>query len=154
MNDELKDHLPTIIATFAIGIAACAFALLQVYNNAGAMNVDMFSMAVWVVPCVFMVICSFVIMVTANAIGRKLFLVVVGVCFVAGVIEMVLTSTWFSNPDIVSALLANSGDGAEVVPPINNPIAVMRDIAAFIVAPTVGSIFGAWLGSRLHPMKR
>lgn len=152
MNDEVRQHLTVIVAVFLLGIAATVFALMQVYGAAGTMDVGSFSNAVFLVPCIAMVICSFVIMLTARAIGRQLFVVVVGVCFVAGIVSMVVTSGWLSNPGIAELLLANSPDGTTITPPVENIVVVMRDIAAFIVAPTVGSIAGAWLGSRLHPM--
>ena len=154
MNEDLKRHLPTIAIVSVIGVLACAFALSQVLASAERMSVDDFSLAVFVVPCIAMVLCSFLIVATSEAIGRQLFLVVVGICLVAGLASLVVTSGWFSEPDVAAKLLANSGEGAAVTPPLDNAITVIRDVAAFVVAPTVGCIAGAWLGSRLHPMRR
>lgn len=138
MSQAVKQHLAVIVVVSLIGIATAVFALMQA-RSAG-LNADTLATAVWVIPCVVMVVASFVIMLTASSIGRQLFLVVAGICFVAGIVGMVVTSGWFS--------------GTDVTPPLQNPIIVMRDIAAFIVAPTVGSIAGAWIGSRVHPVGR
>lgn len=154
VNEVVRQHLTVIVAACLLGIAVTSFALLQIHDAAGSMDASTFSLAIFVVPCVVMVVCSFIIMFTANAIGRQLFVVVVGICFVAGIVSMVVTSGWLSNELIVSQLLANSPDGTTVTPPVQSIIVVMRDIAAFIVAPTVGSIAGAWFGSRLHPIER
>ena len=152
MSEEVKEHLPTVALVSALGVLGAAFALSRVHAAAGDMSVGAFSLAIFVIPCVVMVVCSFVIMLTASAIGRQLFLVVVGICFVAGIVSIFVTSAWFSDPELAALLLANSGEGAEVIPPMNNPLVAMRDVAAFVVAPTVGCIAGAWLGSRIHPM--
>ena len=49
--------------------------------------------------------------------------------------------------------VASSGEGAAIVPSMNNTLVAIRNVAAFVVAPTVGCIAGAWVGSRVHPMK-
>lgn len=152
MSDVVRQHAATIAVVCLLGVVASAFALLQVHDAAGSLDVSTFSSAIFVIPCVAMVICSFIIMMTANAIGRQLFAVVVLACFAAGVVSMVVTSGWLSDAAVVQQLLANSPEGTTVTPPVQNMVVVLRDIAAFVVAPTVGSIAGAWLGSRLHPM--
>lgn len=153
MTEGLKHHLPVIIIVSLIGIATGAFILMNVASNAADMSLDTFSLYVFVIPCIIMAICSLIIMMTASEIGRRLFVTVTGICFAVGVISMVITSSWFSDPTLVSQLLANSPEGTTVTPPIQSPLIVMRNIAAYIVAPTVGSILGAWIGSRMHPMK-
>ena len=154
VSDEVRQHLTVIVATCLLGIVAASFILLQIRNAAGSMDVSTFSLAIFIAPCIVMLICSFVIMVTANTIGRQLFIVVVGICFATGIVSMVVTSGWLSDAGIAAQLLANSPEGTTITPPIQNIVVVMRDIAAFVVAPTVGSIAGAWLGSRLHPIDR
>ena len=154
MSDVVRQHLTVIVATCLLGIAVASFILLQVHDAAGSMDVSTFSLAIFIVPCIVMLVCSFIIMVTANAIGRQLFVVVVGICFATGIVCMVVTSGWLSDANVAAQLLANSPEGTTITPPIQNIVVVMRDIAAFIVAPTVGSIAGAWLGSRLHPIDR
>ena len=152
VSDVVRQHLTVIVAVSLLGIAVTVFALMQIRNAAGSMDASTFSLAIFVIPCAAMVICSFIIMLTAASIGRQLFVVVVGICFVAGIVSMVITSGWLSDANIVEQLLANSPADTTITPPIQNIVIVMRDIAGFIVAPTVGSIAGAWLGSRLHPM--
>ena len=152
MTEGFKRHLPLVVAVSLMGIATCAFALMQVANAASSMSVDGFSMYVILVPCIAMAVCSLVITITASEIGRQLYLAVVGVCFACGIVSMVVTSGWFSDPTISAQLVANSPEGTSITPPLQNPLIVLRDIAAFIVVPTVGCIAGAWLGSRLHPV--
>ena len=152
MTEGFKRHLPVVVVVSLVGIATCVFALMQVANGASGMNVDSFSMYIILVPCIVMVVCSLLITITASEIGRQLYLAVVGVCFVGGIVSMVITSGWFSDPFISAQLLANSPDGTTITPPLQNPLIVLRNIAAYIVAPTVGCIAGAWLGSRLHPV--
>ena len=152
MDDAVRQHMTVIVAVLLLGVIAGAFALLQLRNAAGSLDVGAFSLAVFVIPCVIMVICSFIIMMTAQAIGRQLFAVVVLACFAFGVVSMVVTSGWFADATITDQLLANSPEGTVITVPVQNMVVVLRDIAAFVVAPTVGSIAGAWVGSRLHPM--
>ena len=149
----MNTHMPVVAVVSVIGIVTCAFALSGVLGNVQELDASTFSTLIIVIPCAIMVICSFIIMVTAHEIGRKLFLAVAGVCFAGGVVSMIVTSMWLGDPSVTSALLANSPDGATITVPVNSPIIVMRNIAAYIVCPTVGSIAGAWIGSRLHPVK-
>lgn len=154
MNEDLKRHLPVIVIATLACIAGTVLALMSLKNAAGGMQLDAFSLAVFVIPCIAMLVGSFVIMVTSEVISRKLFVVVTGICLATGVVAMVVTSSWFQDATLVEALLANSPDGTAVTVPIQSPIIVMRDIAAYVVCPAVGSIAGAWVGSRLHPMRR
>ena len=153
VSDELKRHLPIVIAVLAVGIVSGAILLLNVLNASSTLDVGTFSSLVFLVPCAIMVVCSFIIMLTAHEIGRNQFLIVTGTCFVAGLASMVVSSMWMSDATVAANLLANSPDGTTITPPVNSMVVVIRDIAAFIVAPTVGSILGAWIGSRVHPMK-
>ena len=152
MTEGLKAHLPVIVVVSLLGIATGAFALLQVLNAAGSLDVDAFSLYIILIPGVIMVVCPFIITVTASQIGRQLYLIVVGICFVTGIVSMVVTSSWMQDPSVSAQLLANSPDGTQMTPVLQAPVIVLRDIAAFIVAPTVGCILGAWVGSRLHPV--
>ena len=152
MNETVKQHLPVIAVVTLLGIATTYFLLARVYSNAVSLSADSFSTYIFGIPCIGMFICSTVIMMTAHRIGRQLYLVIVAICLVAGVISMLVTSTWLSDESITSLLLANSPAGTVITPVLKSPIVILRDIAAFFVAPTVGCIFGAWLGSRIHPM--
>ena len=154
MSDSVRKHLPIIIVVSLAGIATGYLVLSSVYAGASDMSVEAFNSFIFLVPCACMLACSTIIMLTAQEIGRQMYLIVVGLCLAAGIICMIVTSTWLMDDALASSLLANSPDDAAVVPIINSPVLVLRDIAAFFVAPTVGSIFGAWLGSRLHPMKQ
>ena len=152
MIDDIRENLPSLIAVTAIAVATCAFALMQVHGNAGNLSYEAFSNLIFAIPCVAMVLGPFVVVLVSRQIGRKLYLTLVGICFVLGIATMLVTSSWLSDPDIAAKLLANSAEGTIVLPILNAPIIIMRDIAAFIVCPTVGCIAGAWLGSRLHPV--
>lgn len=152
MTDDIRENLPALIAVTVIGIATCAFALMQVRANAGSMDYGTFSNFIFLIPCAIMLIGSFIVVLMSQQIGRKLYLTLAGICFVLGIVVMVITSSWLSDPDIAAKLLANSEEGTIILPILNAPILIMRDIAAFIVCPTVGCIAGAWLGSRLHPV--
>lgn len=154
MSEGLKRHLPVIVVVTLICLATAAFALSRVLAGASDMSARTFSLYIIVIPCAIMVVGAFAISFTAEEIGRQLFLTVVGICFVLGVACMVVTSTWMSDATIASQLLANSGDGAEITPILDSPLIILRDLAAFVVAPTVGLIAGAWVGSRVHPMRR
>ena len=152
MTESVRKHLPTIVVVAIIGIATTYLVLAQVLANAASLDVDAFSTWIFGVPCIVMFVCAAVIAATAHSIGRQLYLVVVAICLVAGLVCMVVTSGWLSDEATAALLLANSDADAVVTPILNSPILVLRDIAAFFVAPTVGLILGAWLGSRLHPM--
>ena len=152
MSDDIRENLPTLAAVTLIGIATCAFALFQVFANAASFSLSVFGIVIFVIPSAIMLIGSFVIVLSAQRIGRKLYVTILAICFVLGLAVMVGTSVWMADPSISSQLLANSPEGSTVVVPVNSPLVVMRDIAASIVCPTVGCIAGAWLGSRLHPV--
>lgn len=153
MSEGIKQHLPVIIAISLVGLATGAFAMMRIRDGAVGMDVGAFSTYIIVVPCAIMLVCSFLIAVTAPSIGRQLYLIVVGTCLAAGVVSMIVSSIWMADPAVASALLANSADGATVTPVSDSIIIVLRDIAAYIVMPTVGCIAGAWIGSRVHPVK-
>ena len=153
MTDSLKRHLPVIVAVTVVGIATCAFALMQVVNAAPGLAVPTFETLVIVIPCAVMFICSLIVAMTAHTIERALYVTMLVICLVLGVVSMVVTSTWESNATLTAALLANSADGETITAAVNQPIIVMRNIAAYIVMPTLGCIAGAWLGSRMHPME-
>ena len=152
MKESVKQHLPIIAVVTLLGIVTTYFLLARVYNSAASLSADTFSTYIFGIPCIVMFICSTVIMMTAHRIGRQLYLVIVAICLITGVISMLVTSTWLSDESITSLLLANSPADTVITPILNSPIVVLRDIAAFFVAPTVGCILGAWLGSRIHPM--
>lgn len=152
MSEDIRENLPTLIIAFVLGIGTCVFALVQICNNAASLDVNTFGILTFVIPFGIMIIVPFAIVLTSQRIGRKLYLVIVGTCFVLGIVVLVLTSTLMSDPTISTQLLANSPEGTVIVPAVNSPIIVMRDIAASIVCPTVGCIAGAWIGSRLHPV--
>lgn len=152
MNEDIRENLSTLIIAAVLGIGTCAFALAQICNNASSLDVNTFGILTFVIPFGIMIIVPFAIMLTSLRIGRKLYLVVVGTCFVLGIVVLVITSIWMADPTISAQLLANSPEGTVIVPGVNSPIIVMRDIAASIVCPTIGCIAGAWIGSRLHPV--
>lgn len=152
MTEALRRHLPVIVVVSLLGIATCFLVLSNVCGNAANMDVQSFENAVFIIPCIVMLVCSFIIMLTTSRIGRQLFVTVVGICLALGVIEMVLTSTWLTDPAITSLLLANSDSQTAIVAPIQSIVLIVRNIAAYFVAPTVGCILGAWIGSRIHPM--
>ena len=116
------------------------------------MDLDTFSTWLFAIPCVVIFICSTVIVLTAHEIGRQMYIVVVAISMVAGFMSMFLTAFWMQDPQLTSALLANSPSGTEIKPLFDQPMTLLRDIAAFFVLPTIGCILGAWIGSRLHPM--
>ncbi|MBR0403891.1 MAG: hypothetical protein IJI68_01615 [Eggerthellaceae bacterium] len=152
MTDIVKQHLPTIVVVTIVGIATSYFLLSRVLANVANMDVDGFSTAVFGIPCVVMFICSTIIVLTAPGINRQLYLVVVIICMVLGVISMLCSNAWMLDKTITAALLANSPDDTTVVPVLKNGMLILRDVAAYFVIPTVGSILGAWVGSRIHPM--
>ena len=154
MNEYMKRHVPIIVVVSIVCAVSAAFVLMYLHGAAADMSLDAFSLAVFVVPCIAMVVASLVIVATSSFISRQLYVVALGICLAAGVVAMVVTSSWFQDPALTAALLANSPDGTEVTIPLRSPLIVLRDIAAYVVAPTVGCIAGAWIGSRLHPMER
>jgi uncharacterized membrane protein YfcA len=152
MTDIVKQHLPTIAVVTLVGIATSYFLLSQVLGNVANMDVDGFSTAVFGIPCIVMFICSTIIVLTASGINRQLYIVVVAICMILGVISMLISNAWMLDKDITAALLANSPEGTTVTPILKNGMLILRDVAAYFVIPTVGSILGAWVGSRIHPM--
>ena len=154
MSESVKQHLPIIVIVTIIALASGAYTLLRVHDGATSMSLDTYSMYIIVIPCVVILLASFIITVTAQTIGRQLYVVVLLICFTLGIISLVVTSMWMSDPTIASALLANSPDGTVITPITNSPLIVMRNIAAYVVVPTVGCIAGAWIGSRIHPVAR
>lgn len=153
MNESLRKHLSVIIGVTVLGLISGTLILNAVRGAVGSMDYSMFSFLIIIVPCAIMLVCSFVIMFTANEIGRQMFIVVVVISIVAGLLSMFVTSSWQSDSEIVATLMANSPEGTVIVPSIRMPITFLRNIAAFFVVPTVGCILGAWAGSRVHPMK-
>ena len=124
MSEDIRENLPTLIIAFVLGIAICIFAFVQICNNAGSLDVNTFGTLTFVIPFGLMIVVPFVIILTSQRIGRKLYLVVVGTCFVLGIVVLVLTSTLMSDPAISTQLLANSPDGTVIVPATNSPIIV------------------------------
>ena len=153
MTESLKRHLPVIIVVCLVGAATAAFALMQVRNSVDEMDVAMFETLVIVIPCAAMLVCSAVVAMTAHTIERSLYVTMLAICFVLGLVSMVATSMWESDSAVTAALLANSAEDATITAAVNQPLIVMRNIAAYIVMPTLGCIAGAWLGSRMHPMQ-
>lgn len=154
MTDGMKRHLPVIIVVSIVCLASTCYALSRVLAGVPDMSVRTFSLYVIVIPCAAMVIGAFAVTFTADEIGRQLYITMLAICLALGIVCMVVTSSWMSDAGIAAQLLANSGDGAEITPILQSPLLVLRDIAAFVVAPTVGCIAGAWAGSRVHPMSR
>ena len=153
MTESLKRHLPVIVAVCLVGLATGAFALMQVKNAVPSMDVGTFEGLIIIIPCAIMFICSLIIAMTAHTIERSLYVTMLVICLALGVVSMVVTSIWESDAALTAALLANSVEGETITPAVNQPIIVMRNIAAYIVMPTLGCIAGAWLGSRMHPME-
>lgn len=152
MTETVKKHLPIIVVVTLVGIATTYFLLTRVLASASSMDVDSFSTAVFGIPCIVMFICSTIIVLTAPGINRQLYIIVVALCMVFGVIVMVISNFWMLDKSIADVLLANSPDGTTITPVLRDGMQILRDVAAYFVIPTVGSILGAWLGSRIHPM--
>ncbi|MBQ9043162.1 MAG: hypothetical protein IJ111_10175, partial [Eggerthellaceae bacterium] len=148
MDAVVRKHLSVIIAVTLVGIVTAALLLQLVHDSAASMGANQFSMVIFLVPCAIMLVGSFVIAATARQIGRQLYLVVLVICLVTGIVSMVVTSGWLSDPSITALLMANSPEDTVITPILQSPITIFRDIAAYVVIPTVGCIFGAWLGSR------
>ena len=153
MDPVVKKHLPFIIGITLLGVVATYFVYMWLHDTAyTTMSATMFSWWLFLVPCIVMLICSFAIACTADEIGRQLYVAVLAICLVLGVISMFVASAWLSDPTIPETLLANSPADTVLTPVLKSPMTILRDVAAWIVIPTVGCIFGAWVGSRLHPM--
>lgn len=153
MSPIVKKHLPFIIGITLLGVATTFFAYQWLYGAASSMGASQFSWWLFLVPCFVMFACSFAIACTAEEIGRQLYVTVLVICVVGGVMTMFIASTWMSDPAVAATLLANSDEGTVITPVLKSPMVILRDVAAWIVVPTVGCILGAWIGSRLHPLK-
>lgn len=152
MSDSVRQHLPVIAVVTVVGLATGAFAMMRVADAAAGLDLGTFSLLMLVAPCAVMLVGSFIIAATATRIERQLYVVVLATCLAAGLVSLVAAAAMTSDPAIAAALQANTADGTQVIPDTGSPILVLRDIAAYVVAPTVGCIAGAWVGSRLHPM--
>jgi len=152
MTDIVKQHLPVIVVVTLVGVATMYLVLSRVLAGVAGMDLGTFSTFTFGVPCVMIFVCSTVIALTSPGINRQLYVVIVGIGMVVGIASMIACNVWEHDSSITSALLANSPEGTTVTPILNSPILILRDIAAYFVAATVGSILGAWLGARLHPM--
>ena len=150
MPKEIRDNLQTIVIVTVIGFILCAVALTFVHNGAAHLSVSAFDTLIIVIPCAIMLVGSMIIAFTAKTIGPNLFFCLVIICLALGIVSMIVTSIWMSDANIANALLANSKEGTQIIPITKNPLVGLRNIAAFFVMPTVGLIFGAWLGSRFH----
>ena len=153
MGEVVKSNLPVIIAATLLGIIAGYFAFKAIHDGVGGMDVALFSGLVFVIPCVIMLVASFAIAATAQEIGRQLYVVVLGICLVTGIVSMCIASGWMSDSAIAATLVANSEEGTILTPILKSPITILRNIASYVVVPTVGLIMGAWVGSRFHPLK-
>ncbi|MBE6472335.1 MAG: hypothetical protein E7Z99_01960 [Coriobacteriaceae bacterium] len=153
MKEDVRDNLTNIVVIWLIALFTCSFGLAWLYNNASTLTVGAFSWGVFLIPCAGMLLAPFAISLLADRIGRQLYVVMVVVSVAFGLVTMVVTSGWLADPGIQALLLANTPGLEEIVPILQSPITMLRDIAAFIVCPTVGCILGAWVGSRLHPVK-
>ena len=152
MDPKVRKHLSVFIGVTVIGFVTGYLCMRCVRDAADTLSFSAFSTLTFIVPCAIMLIASFFIAATADEIGRQFYIVILVICLVAGIISMFVTNNWLTQDDIVAKLLANSPDGTVILPTLQAPVTMLRDIAAFVVAPTVGSIAGAWVGSRLHPM--
>lgn len=153
MKEDVRENLTNIIIIWIIAILTCSFGLAWVYNSAGNLTAGAFSWLVFLIPCAGMLLAPFAIALLADRIGRQLYIVMLVISVVFGLITMVITSGWMSDANISGMLLANTQGLDEIVPILQSPMTMLRDIAAFVVFPTVGCILGAWVGSRLHPVK-
>lgn len=152
MNSSLRKQLSVIILTTLVGVVTGWLLMSYTRDCAASLDVDLFSALMFVIPCAIMLIGSFIVAFTATEIGRQLYVVSVVICLVTGLAATVLASAWMSDAAIAAQLLANSPDDAVVRPILNSPITMIRNVAAFVLVPTVGNVIGAWLGSRFHPM--
>lgn len=152
IDNVLRKQLSVIILVTLVGVVSGYLLLSLVHDSAGTLNVDTFSSLMFFIPCILMFIGSFIVAATATEIGRQLYVASLAICLVTGVVSMFLSSAWMGDPTVASQLLANSPEGTVIVAPLRSAIIIFRDIAAFVVIPTIGNIFGAWIGSRLHPM--
>lgn len=152
IDQVLRKQLSVIILVTVVGIVTGWFILSFVRDNAGTFDAGMFSALMYLIPCALMLIGSFVVAATATEIGRTLYIASLAICVTTGVISMFIVSAWMSDPAVTTLLLANSAEGTTIVPPLKSAMTIFRNVASYIVVPTVGCILGAWVGSRLHPM--
>lgn len=148
----LRKQLSVIVLVTLIGVVSGFFLMSFVHDSAGTLNVDAFSSLMFFIPCILMFIGSFIVAATATEIGRTLYVASLAICLVTGCASMILASVWLSDATVTAQLLANSPENTTIIPPINSALTIFRNIAAYVVVPTIGVIFGAWVGSRLHPM--
>lgn len=148
MSSALKAHLPVIVLVSVICIISSAFFMTAVHDNAGVFGASTFTFLLIAIPCVFMVLGSFFVMLTTKEIGTRIFLIVEVICVVFGFVSMAVASGWESDASVV-ALIA---DGSSIVPVANSPFGIVRNILLYVCCPMVGSVLGAYLGSRLHPV--
>ena len=153
MDSVVRKQLPIIVVVTIVGFITAAIFMTIVRDSAGSLGASQFGWLVFIVPCVVMLVGSFIIAFTASEIGRNLYVVVLAICLVGGLISIFVANMWLSDSSITEALLANSDEGTVILPIFNSPIVILRDIAAFVVVPTVGCILGAWVGSKFHPLE-
>ena len=151
-NSSLKAHLPVIILIAVLGALSGSILLTVIRDNAAMFNAGTFTFTLIGLPCVIMVIASFIISVTAREIGSRMLVIVEAICVVLGIAATVVASGWQADPAITSVVLANSGDGATITPMTNSPFGIIRNVMLYLLCPMVGSVAGAWVGSRLHPV--
>ncbi len=152
MSESVKKQLAFIAIVTIFGIAWCGILLGFLKSATSSLNVLTFDILTLVIPCVVMFVCALVIMMRADEIGSTLLLIVEVICFVCGMASLVITSSWQADPQVAEALLANSAEGATITPSLQNVFAIVRGAALFLFVPLMGSILGAWIGSRLHPV--
>lgn len=152
MSPALKGHLPVIILMAVLGIFSSVFFMTLVHDNAGAFNASIFNLLLTAIPCVAMVICSFIVAITAKEIGSRMLWIVTGICVIAGFASMVVVAGWQGDSEIVSAVLANSPSDTTITPITNSPFGIVRNVLLYVVCPMVGCVLGAWIGSRIHPL--
>ena len=152
MSEGVKRHLKVIVLVTILGIACGSTLLVALKGSAGSMNVLAFDILTLVIPCFVMFVCAVAIMMSAEEIGTTLLMIVEVICFVCGMASLVVTSGWQADPDVATALLANSAEDATITPSLQNVFAIVRGAALFLFVPMIGSILGAWIGSRLHPV--
>ena len=153
MDRVVRQQFPVIVGATVLGVLTGCICMLCIRNAAGSVSASMFSLLALLAPCVIMFVVTFIVTATATEIGQSLHITMVVICLVAGVVATLVASAWMSDADIAAKLLANSPEGTTITPILQSPITLLRNVAAFVVVPTVGCILGAWVGSRLHPMK-
>ena len=152
MDSAVKRQLPVIIVVTLVGVITAVIFMTLVHDSAASLEASQFGWLAFLIPCAIMLIGSFAITFTASEISRQLYVVTLAICLLGGIAAMLVINAWQSDPETTSALLANSAEGATIIPTLKAPITILRDIAAFIVIPTVGCILGAWIGSKFHAL--